>query len=73
VWAGAALLGWVAGELIATEPVLEPYIAQLAGNFGVTEKFIARVFEAVGAAIVVLGGLIVSRRSHGHGEQAARH
>jgi YjbE family integral membrane protein len=72
VWAGAALLGWVAGELIATEPVLKPYIEQLAANLGVTEKIIARAFEAVGAAIVIIGGLIVSRVGHGHQEQVAK-
>src|SRR5215510_13464313 len=40
VWAGSALLGWVAGELIATEPILQPYIADLAQMLGVTVKII---------------------------------
>lgn len=26
VWAGAALLGWIAGEVIATDPALTPYL-----------------------------------------------
>ncbi len=73
VWAGAALLGWVAGELIATEPVLKPYIEQLAANFGTNAKTIAKVFEVVGAGIVILGGLIVSRSSHGAEKHAAKH
>ena len=29
VWAGAALLGWVAGELMATEPTCSPTSALL--------------------------------------------
>jgi YjbE family integral membrane protein len=56
VWAGAALLGWVAGELLATEIALAPYIEQAANALGVTPKFIARCFEAVGALIVVVIG-----------------
>ena len=35
VWAGAALLGWVAGDVIATDPAIHPkLIALLAGAFG---------------------------------------
>lgn len=73
VWAGAALLGWVAGELIATEIALKPYIEQLAMNLGVTEKVIARAFEAIGAAFVVVAGLVVSRTGHSHAEQPVKH
>lgn len=71
VWAGAALLGWVAGELIATEPVLKPYIEQLASQLGVTTKNVATIFEAAGAAIVIIGGLIVSRGGHAKHEAKA--
>ena len=73
IWVGAALLGWVAGELIATEPVLKPYIAQLASSLGITDKLLARGFEAIGAALVVIVGLIIAgaskghKKSHGHG------
>ena len=77
VWAGAALLGWVAGELIATEELLKPHMAELAEGLGVTVKLIARACEAVGALIVVaLGSLMRKReaahmlaREHGHGER----
>ncbi len=35
VWAGAALLGWIAGDVIATDPVIEPKLdALFAGAFG---------------------------------------
>src|SRR5919206_675606 len=35
VWAGAALLGWIAGEVIATDPAIEPKLAALfAGPLG---------------------------------------
>jgi YjbE family integral membrane protein len=62
VWAGAALLGWVAGELIATEPVIAPYIQNLVSILGTTEKFILRSFEAAGAGIVLLIGWLLMKR-----------
>ena len=65
VWAGAALLGWVAGELIATEPILAPYVAEMAQYLGVTPKFISRVVEIACAILVVLVGWIVRRVSRG--------
>lgn len=36
VWAGAALLGWIAGDVIATDPAVHPNLqALLGGTFGV--------------------------------------
>lgn len=71
VWAGAALLGWVAGELIATEPALKPYIEQLASTMGTDLKTIARIFEAAGAAIVIIGGLVLQKMGGHHEERHA--
>ena len=35
VWAGAALLGWIAGDVMATDPALEPTLTALfSGPFG---------------------------------------
>ena len=70
VWAGAALLGWVAGELIATEPILEPYVAQLAKQIGTDAKTIARATEVLGALFVVAAGWLVTRRSDHHTKHA---
>ncbi len=37
VWAGAALLGWVAGEVMATDPAIVPYLRGFFnGPVGVT-------------------------------------
>src|SRR4051794_32014896 len=37
VWAGAALLGWIAGDVIATDPAIHPKLYGLfAGSFGAT-------------------------------------
>ena len=63
VWAGAALLGWIAGELIATEPVMQEYVALAAQYLGVSVKFVLRGSEVIGAAIVLLAGWAFSRKS----------
>ncbi len=64
VWAGAALLGWVAGELIATEPALRGYVTSIAGTLGVTEKLVLRGFEVLGAVLVVLLGWLMRKPGH---------
>jgi YjbE family integral membrane protein len=63
VWAGAALLGWVAGELIATEPILQPYLQSAADALGVTLKVLARSIEAFGAVVVVVVGWFITKAS----------
>ena len=57
VWAGAGLLGWVAGEMIVSDPWLET-------QFG--EEFVPRLelpAAALGAAIVVALAYLSRRRS----------
>jgi YjbE family integral membrane protein len=61
VWAGSALLGWVAGELIATEPVLVPYVQAAAESLGVSVKVVTRSIEALGAVGVVAVGWFITR------------
>jgi len=63
VWVGAGLLGWIAGELIATEPILQDYVAWLSTYLGVSAKFVLRSFEVIGALIVLVVGWIITRRS----------
>jgi YjbE family integral membrane protein len=66
VWLGAALLGWVAGEMIAEEPILTSYISALpfnelrsiAGNYATP----GHVFAALGAAFVVCVGFLMQSR-----------
>lgn len=68
VWAGAALLGWVAGELIATEPVLKPAMDSFASALSVTQKTIARIFEIGGALLVCTVGYMIQRSIRGRSE-----
>src|SRR3989449_10231957 len=51
VWAGAALLGWIVGEVIATDPVIEGY---LTGRFGPEGFPYIMLFCALIRAILVL-------------------
>jgi YjbE family integral membrane protein len=61
VWAGAALLGWVAGELLATEPILQPYVAAVADSVGVSVKVVTRTVEASCGLLVVAVGWFLTR------------
>jgi len=66
VWAGSALLGWVAGELLATEPILQPYLIAAADSLGVAPKVLMRVVEGSAAVLVVLAGWVLTRTSTRH-------
>lgn len=60
IWAGAALLGWLAGDLIATDPI----VVDGARAFGPTaHEKIALLCSIVGAAGTLLGGMLVRRES----------
>jgi predicted tellurium resistance membrane protein TerC len=63
VWAGSALLGWVAGELLATEPILQPYVLAAAEALGVTAKVVMRAIETSAAILVVAVGWLLTRVS----------
>jgi YjbE family integral membrane protein len=54
VWAGAALLGWIAGDMIASD---EAALAYIDANFP------RYVFAAAGALLVVALGLLMTRLS----------
>jgi len=64
VWAGAALLGFIAGEIAVTDPAVRAWIAaqELALGFG--EGRLPLLSGAVGAVFVVLlGKVLISRRA----------
>jgi predicted tellurium resistance membrane protein TerC len=63
VWAGSALLGWVAAELIVTEPILVPVIAAVADQLGISVKAISRFVELFGAVLVIAIGWLVLKTS----------
>jgi YjbE family integral membrane protein len=63
IWAGAALLGWIAGELIATEPVLAGSMEALAAALDVSTKTIARISAALGAVLVCGIGYLIKQNA----------
>jgi hypothetical protein len=60
VWAGAGLLGWVAGEMLDSDPYL-------VERFGETQlKHLEIPFAIAGAAIVLGVGFVMKRRASVH-------
>jgi YjbE family integral membrane protein len=54
VWAGAALLGWIVGEVVATDPAILSYLVAKFGDDGAYKVEVASAI--VGAILVVLVG-----------------
>jgi YjbE family integral membrane protein len=65
VWAGAALLGWVAGELVLDEPTL-------SAAFHAAPDAVAHLgVPAIGAALVLALGWFLRKREHAHSATSA--
>lgn len=56
IWAGAALLGWVAGQAIATDPALSGHVAGALG--AKLAQDVAPVAAGAGAVLVVAVGAL---------------
>jgi YjbE family integral membrane protein len=67
VWGGAAILGWVAGDLLASDPIIQE-LPGLAGN--ISPDHLQWVAQIIGAAFVVVSGYVWRRRHHISLEQA---
>jgi YjbE family integral membrane protein len=57
VWGGAGVLGWVAGDIFASDPVV-------LGLFGAVESAWLELPAQIGGAIIVIVAGMVWRRSH---------
>jgi YjbE family integral membrane protein len=55
IWAGAALLGWIGGQAMATDPVFSAHFAALGGTVARQVEFAASVSGA--ALAIAAGGL----------------
>jgi YjbE family integral membrane protein len=68
VWAGAALLGWIVGEVIATDPVIQGYLEPRVGAEGFHHIVL---FAALVGAILVLavGGMWRRSKQAAHAEK----
>jgi YjbE family integral membrane protein len=61
VWAGAALLGGIAGELLLTDPALGAFAESFADQLGTDAHTLAYISAGIGAAIVVIVGWLIMR------------
>jgi YjbE family integral membrane protein len=55
VWAGAGLLGWIAGEVISTDPAVSHYIARFGEQLMQQMEFAASVSGVL--LVIAIGGL----------------
>src|SRR5438105_5371014 len=68
VWAGAALLGWIVGEVIVTDPVVQGYLEPRFGPEGF--HYIVLFSALVGAILVlIVGGLWRRSKQTAHAEK----
>jgi YjbE family integral membrane protein len=64
VWVGAALLGFIAGELLVGDPVLHDSVTSIDSALGTTEHNLALMAGACGAILVLLlGKIMIARRN----------
>ena len=61
VWFGGALLGWIAGELIASEMTIEPYVVGVTSALGMTLHQGHYAAAALGAVLAVLLAMFFRR------------
>jgi YjbE family integral membrane protein len=62
VWAGAALLGWLAGELITKEVQLKGFFQGIMDQFALSPDGFHYLMSAIGAVVVLLVGAIIIMR-----------
>jgi YjbE family integral membrane protein len=74
VWAGAALLGYIAGEILVDDPALTPALGALADASGAHPHQLGLAFGATGALLVVLLGktLLSRHQARQRSEKRAR-
>jgi YjbE family integral membrane protein len=63
VWGGAALLGYVAGDIAVHDPAIEGWVARLAASLGLSVAALGRLAGLAGALFVLaLSWVLVRRR-----------
>lgn len=61
VWGGAALLGWIAGELILSEKLLTPAFGDLARQLEIGHRALELWGGTLGAILVLTAGALAAR------------
>ncbi len=65
VWGGAALLGWIAAELVVGEELLRPFVLETALRLGVKVHTFEYLAGTLGALLVVGAGTLIMRARGG--------
>jgi len=61
VWGGAALLGWIAAELIVGEQLLQPLVVEITQRLDMSLHSFEHWSAALGAALVIAAGALIKR------------
>jgi YjbE family integral membrane protein len=83
VWLGATLLGWIAGDVIETDPAIHPLLQRIfdgqtaldatSAMFGISEgDLVEYIASVLGALTVLIVGSILRRRKLYHAERLAQ-
>ena len=70
VWVGAALLGWVAGDLFLSDPVSKPVIYEMAKSYGLDAHPTEYLVQGACAAFVVIVGWMLKAAMRGQKKTA---
>ena len=70
VWVGAALLGWVAGDLFLSDPVSKPVIYEMAKSYGLDAHPTEYLVQSACAAFVVIVGWMLKAAMRGQKKTA---
>ncbi|MFT3802228.1 MAG: TerC family protein [Burkholderiaceae bacterium] len=62
VWLGAALLGYIAGEIFVTDPATHATMTELATSYGLSESALHHLAGAVGAVLVLVIAKVLQMR-----------
>jgi YjbE family integral membrane protein len=62
VWAGAALLGFIAGEIALADPAIADWVASQAQSLSLSDKRLQQMAGAGGAVLVLLVGWVMQNR-----------
>jgi hypothetical protein len=78
VWLGATLLGWIAGDVIETDPAIHPLLQRIfdgqitSGVFGISQgELVEYIASILGAFTVLIVGSVWRRRKLHHAEHLA--
>ena len=61
VWAGAGLLGWIAGELLVEDPVSRPYFDALGRDYGLNHTMTEYAMQVACTLVVIVCGWLLKR------------